>query len=228
MAKNADVIPNQIFIGCPWKTIRSKYEKAAAQLRKKYPIHLTIVGRHDGQDAGDLLTIIKGRIETSSYAIFDATGGNANVSLEFGYAEAKGLNRAIYVNVHGAAKRAKSDSAIISDLAGKKHNQYKNEAGLLRLLHEQCKAHPYVARFEKGLRTGTRKFSKGRKKTTRAAALKVIHKLAGKPFIRRDDLVQELTAGGYSVDQVEDVLRILHRAKVLRISPGRYSEVRIA
>src|SRR4051812_37933573 len=77
-------IPNQVFLGVPWKTIRAKYEKITERLRKKYPLAFVIVGRDDNQDADDLLEIIKKRILTSSFAIFDATGGNANVSLEFG------------------------------------------------------------------------------------------------------------------------------------------------
>ena len=32
------VIPNQIFIGCPWKTIRSKYSKFIDNINKKFPL----------------------------------------------------------------------------------------------------------------------------------------------------------------------------------------------
>ena len=81
-------IPNQVFIGCPWKGILPKYEAAIPKLQQKYPIGFAIVGRGDSQDAKDLFDIIKRRILNSSFSVFDATGGNANVSLEYGFAEA--------------------------------------------------------------------------------------------------------------------------------------------
>jgi hypothetical protein len=78
------VIPNQVFIGCPRKIVRVKYERAIVSLSKKFPISFIIIGRADGQDAEDLLKIIKEKLLSSSYVVFDATGGNPNVSLEFG------------------------------------------------------------------------------------------------------------------------------------------------
>src|SRR5438034_1376113 len=50
-----DAIANQIFIGCPWKTVRAKYERIIARLNRKYPLAFVIVGRRDGQMAEDLL-----------------------------------------------------------------------------------------------------------------------------------------------------------------------------
>src|SRR5215831_520546 len=127
-------VPNQLFIGCPWLGTRTKYEAAIAELRKRYPLSFVIVGRYDGQDAQDLLDTIKDRIDSSTYAIFDATGGNANVSLEYGYTEAQGLRRAIYLSTHKGSGSKSKDKPIIADLAGRKHNQYKQAAGLQRLL----------------------------------------------------------------------------------------------
>jgi len=88
--------PNQVFVGLPWKNVRPKYDKIIATLEKKFPLYFTIVGRNDAQLAEDLFEIIKQRIATSSYAVFDATGGNANVSLEYGYAEGIEVPRAIF------------------------------------------------------------------------------------------------------------------------------------
>ena len=99
MAKTQrEYIPNQVFVGLPWKTVRPKYERAIKKLESQFPLYLTIVGRNDSQQAGDLFEIIKQRIATSSYAVFDATGGNANVSLEYGYAEGIEVPRAIFVS----------------------------------------------------------------------------------------------------------------------------------
>jgi hypothetical protein len=89
-------IPNQVFVGLPWRIVRPKYERIISALEKKYPLHFTIVGRDDNQDAEALFEVIKGRIMSSSYALFDATGGNANVSLEYGYAEGIEVPRAIF------------------------------------------------------------------------------------------------------------------------------------
>jgi hypothetical protein len=78
------VIANQVFLAIPWKGVRSKYEACVDRLKSRSPLSFVIVGRADNQDAQDLLEVIKGRLDHSSCAIFDASGGNANVSLEFG------------------------------------------------------------------------------------------------------------------------------------------------
>ena len=77
------VIPNQVFIGLPWKNVRATYERVIDRLHLTYPISFVIVGREDGQDAEDLLEVIKDRVQSSTFAIFDATDGNANVSNGF-------------------------------------------------------------------------------------------------------------------------------------------------
>lgn len=144
-------IPNQVFLGVPWKTVRPKYDAIVERLRKKYPLSFVIVGRQDNQDAEDLLEVIKKRILTSSYAIFDATGGNANVSLEFGFADANDVPRALYLSTHKAAKRATKESPIIADLAGKKQNRYAQAAALEKLLKQFSGGHAYTKRFEQFL-----------------------------------------------------------------------------
>ena len=121
-ARDAE-IPNQVFLGAPWKNVRPKYEAIVNSFRKRYPLAFVIVGREGNQDAEDLFEVIKKRILASSYAIFDATGGNANVSLEYGFAEANDVPRALYLSTHKAAKRASKDSPIIADLAGKRQNR---------------------------------------------------------------------------------------------------------
>jgi hypothetical protein len=117
----ADVVPNQVFIGLPW-TFRMRWDHVVDWLRVRSPLSLVVVGRNDRQDAEDLLAVIKDRVESSSYGIFDATGGNPNVSLEYGYAEAIDLPRVLYLSTHGAATRAAKDAPIIADLAGKRRN----------------------------------------------------------------------------------------------------------
>jgi hypothetical protein len=83
-----DVIANQVFLAIPWKGVRPRYERCVDHLGSRSPLSFIIVGRADSQNADDLLEVIKERLESSSFAVFDASGGNANVSLEYGYAEA--------------------------------------------------------------------------------------------------------------------------------------------
>ena len=168
-----DVIPNQVFIGCPWKTVRKKYVDLREQLKKRFPVHFVIVGSEVGHSAEDLLNFIKSRLETSSSAIFDVSGGNPNVSLEFGYAEGRNIESALYISTHG--KSGRSTSSIISDLAGKRRKEYKNEKSLSRLVSEFSKNHPYTIKFEKAMRVLMNRFSKGQKKSFRALSLKIIH-----------------------------------------------------
>ena len=220
--------PNQVFVGLPWKTVRPKYERIIDKLAKKYPLHFSIVGRDDGQGAKALFEVIKERIATSSYAVFDATGGNANVSLEYGYAEGMEVPRAIFLSDHKAAQRATAGSPIISDLTGMRRVQYKTEAALLRELERLSREHDYSKRFEKALTAALKNASKGAKKSGRALALKLVRALAGKAKIRRAELVQHLQAQGYDESQVDSMLKKLHGAGVLKCTVGKYSDVYVA
>ncbi len=221
-----EIIKNQVFLGLPWKNVRPHYEKAIEKLEKKYPLAFTIVGRSDSQNADDLLEVIKTRIRSSSYAIFDATGGNANVSLEFGYAEALDIPRVIYLSVHGAAHQRPTGS-IISDLSGRRRVQYTTEPSLISQLDAFCREHDFTKRFEKTLTTSFGSLRRGRKKSLRALTLKTIHYLTGKARVRRDDLVQHLEALGYPGKDIEAAIKSLHNRELIIVDRGRYSTVRI-
>lgn len=224
----ANVIPNQVFVGCPWKNIRKKYVKVSDKLGQKYPQSFILIGREEAQSAEDLLKEIKEKLFSSSYAIFDVTGGNANVSLEFGYAESEGIERALYLNVRESQNQSfKKDSAIISDLAGKRRNHYKTEKTLQNLLEAFCKAHPYTKRFEKTIKQAFSRKSKGTKKSYRTLSLKAIHFLDNKTIVRRDDLTQQLQGDGYKTRDIENVLKALHKSGLIRISRGKYADVEI-
>lgn len=228
MAK-LSAIPNQVFVGIPWRNVRAKYDRAIDWLAIRSPLSLVLVGRGDDQDAEDLLDVIKSKLESSSYAVFDATAGNANVSLEYGYAEAKNIPRVLYLSSHKAAHRNK-DLSIISDLAGKKRNHYSNEARLRSLLHDFSKKHPYTVRFEKFLTQETRRKSRGEKKRLRTLALKIVRALDGQSDIRRDDLVERLRAdvSGYKDAEIDSAIKRLHRKKLIYVERGRYSRVYVA
>ena len=203
--KPTDTIANQVFIGCPYKTVRPKYEKARESLRRRVPISYIIVGRGDGQEARDLLAIIRERLSSSSSAIFDATGGNANVSLEYGLAEAENIPRAIYRSSHAASNR-KGESPIIADLAGKKRNEYSQQGKLNALLAEHAKDHPYSKRFEIVLQRRFGKAEGGTKKRARALALKIVHALDGQATAKRAIVVQGLQGEGYRLEEVNKMI----------------------
>lgn len=224
----AGEIANQVFLGIPWRVVRPKYERAVNKLRTKYPLSFVIVGRGDKQDARDLFNVIKERVLSSSYAVFDATGDNANVSLEYGFAEAHEVPRAIYLSTHAAARRSK-DAPIIADLAGKTQNRYAQERRLLQLLGEFCRSHPYTVRFERFLQANSRRATKGAKKRVRALALKVVHTMDGSGEVRRADIVAQLQAdpSRYSRDEADDMIRRLHNAGLVQSIQGPYSRVHI-
>lgn len=223
-----EFIPNQVFVGLPWKNVKSRYEKIIRKLEAKYPLHFTIVGRNDGQDAEDLFEIIKQRISSSSYAVFDATGGNANVSLEYGYAEGIEIPRAIFLSAHKAAQKSNAGSPIISDLHGKRRVQYKNEKTLTTELNKLSRDHDYTKRFEKALASAVKGWKKGRKKSGRTLATKIVHALDGRPKMRRAELIQHLQAAGYKEQEVDHMLKKLHSSGVVKCTVGKYSEAYIA
>ncbi|MGH8542351.1 MAG: hypothetical protein ACREX3_01615 [Gammaproteobacteria bacterium] len=225
--RKVNVVANQVFVGLPWRNVRPRYEKCIDKLEQKYPLHFTIVGRKDAQDAEDLLQVITNRIDTSSYAIFDATGGNANVSLEYGYAEAVDLPRALYLSTHKSATGGKGGS-IISDLGGKRRVEYKNEQSLRSRLDAFCKDHDYTKRFESFLQKRVRATKRGEKKRQRTLALKLIHYLDGKAKARRADMMQSLQASNYSEKKISGMLTKLHKEGLLKVSRGRFSDVRIS
>jgi hypothetical protein len=225
-SKNRDFIPNQVFVGLPWKNVRARYERVLNRLELRFPLHFTIVGKNDGQSADDLFEIIKSRISESSVCIFDATGGNPNVSLEYGYAEGLEIDRIIYVSTHKAAS-VNLGSPIISDLGGKRRVQYKTEQSLLSHLESFARGHDYTLRYEKFVKKTFARLKKGGKKSSRTLALKVIHALDGVENRRHDDLVQRVQASGYEDDEVREMIRKLHTARLVSAEVGRYSRIRV-
>lgn len=221
------VVPNQVFVGLPWNLVRPRYERCIDHLKKKYPLHFTIVGRKERQDAEDLLETIKDRILASSYGIFDATSGNANVSLEYGYAEGINISRQIFLSKHKASNRGGS-AAMIANLSGKRRVEYTTEASLFARLEIFCKEHDYTKRFERFLFKRFKSSKRGQKKRLRTLALKIIHFLDGKEEVRRTELVQSLQVQEYGKTEIEDMLKKLHSNELLAASRGRFSTVQIA
>ena len=175
MPSNDAVIENQFFIGVPWKGIRPKFEKALSELKEECPIHCVVFGRNTGQDAEGLWESIQGEIRRSAATVFDVTGSNPNVALEFGFAEALGKKR-ILTRYDRKIRRSRRDVAhsqyIMSDLAGKVRVSYKNVKVLKEALRKEFENNRYSIRF--------REFLRRRKSGKREAkiALAVVHELA--------------------------------------------------
>jgi hypothetical protein len=203
-----DIIKNQIFLGIPWKNTKKKYENIRIELNKKFPLSFVIIGRDDNQDAEDLLDEIKSKLRLSDYAIFDATYGNPNVSLEFGYAEGVGIKRKLYLCQHGRTHKEKKERPIISDLGGKKYSSYKTENKLKALLISFSKTHEYSLKFERFIKKQRSK----NKLRLRSLSLKIIHTFDEKESLRKIEISQKILddqPGYYTDSEILDNITLL-------------------
>ena len=79
----------QVFVGCPFLTaIRKNYDKLKSELERETPLHVLLADTTSITSTDYLLEHITTLIRESAGCIFDATGGNPNVSLEVGIAHA--------------------------------------------------------------------------------------------------------------------------------------------
>ena len=215
---------NQIFLGYPWKTYRAHWEAIITELHKWSPLHFVAVGRRAGQPAAQLLTTILQTIDRSSAAFFDASAGNPNVALEYGYARATLDESLIYLfRDENAAASSGPGSPIISDLAGAIATQYAlNDSRLKGAIEEVAKTHPYVKRFERFCRQ--RKYKGG----TRRLLVRIIRQLDGKASMLRRELLDNLMHEAKKTEvHLVKYLRELHVAGLITISKGNEFSSRI-
>jgi len=225
MPTDPPVIENQFFVGVPWKRIRPKFEGVIDKLKDEYPVHCVIFGRNTGQDADDLWRSIQREIQASAATIFDVTGSNANVALEFGYAEALGKQRVLtrYERKARKGQTARATSSIMSDLAGKVRVPYKNIAALTKAIQKELDRNPYVVRFHnlaKANRWGKRK---------RKVAIAIVHQLDGGRRLRKPELtvnVETLFPNMTTVD-IPKLIDEMGAGKLLVIKRGRKGGVYI-
>lgn len=215
---------NQIFLGYPWKTYRAHWEKLVVELHKWSPLHFAAVGRTPGQPAAQLLTRILQTIDRSSAAFFDASAGNPNVALEYGYARATLSEEAIYLfRDENATSASGPGSPIISDLAGAIASQYAlNDTRLKDAVQEIAKSHPYFKRFDRFCRQ--RKYKGG----TRRLLVRIIRQLDGKSSMLRRELLDTLIhESKKSEAYLVRYLKELHKAGLITISKGNEFSSRI-
>lgn len=222
MAKSTGVIENQIFIGVPWRGIRPKFEKALAQLAEEYPLHCVIFGRNTTHDAQDLWNSIKAEIDRSASTIFDLTGSNPNVALEFGYAEALGKRRVLTRDEakKQASSAARTDS-IMSDLAGKIREPYKSVITLQKVLASEFDRNPYIVRYKqtaKSMKWGAKK---------KRVAIATARLLAGGKKMSRPNLMIAIEAefSTYKSFDFKALIDEMHANDLLIIKRGKHGGV---
>ena len=222
MPPTRNVVPNRFFIACPWKSIRPKYEQVVNELREEFPVDCVIVGRTTGQDAQELWTLIKKQIEESVTCIFDATGSNANIALEFGYAEALGKRCVLAICEH-CKTTVNRDPTIISDLAGKVRTQWKTVTSLKEMLRREFEENSFIARFQDFV--GSAKY--GKKKSR--VAVSAIRELSGRQRMMKPDLIVAVqrTFATYNSIDVRGVIDELGESGILAIKRGRHGGVSV-
>lgn len=215
---------NQIFVGYPWKTYRLHWEKAITDLHTWSPLHFVAIGRKAGQPASQLLASILQAIDRSSVAFFDASAGNPNVALEYGYARATLDESDIYLfRDENATAATGPGSPIISDLAGAVANQYAlNDSRLEDTIKAIAKEHPFVKRFERFC--SRRKYKGG----TRRFLVRILRQLDSKPSVLRRELLDNLIhETKKSEAYIVRYLKELHKGGLITISKGNEFSSRI-
>lgn len=227
MPNSATVIENQIFIGVPWKTIRPKFETVLSDLKDEYPVHWVIFGRTTTHDAQDLWDSIKTEIDRSAGTIFDLTGSNANVALEFGYAEALGKRRVLTkheASTRNSKKKATKKSvpdSIMSDLAGKIRAPYKSTVALKKTLKQEFDRNPYVVRFKQVAKT--KKWGLRKKRV----AIAITQHLSGGKKLSRPNLTLAIEAefSTYKAFDFKALLDEMNEGKLIVIKRGMHGGV---
>jgi hypothetical protein len=219
-----DRIANQIFLGYPWKTYRAHWEKLVKDLHRWLPIHFVALGRNPGQAASQLLDRIFVAIDRSSLAFFDASAGNPNVALEYGYARATLGETSIYLfRDENATSTTGLESPIISDLAGSIANHYAlNDDRLKTGVQAIIKDHPYAKRFDQFCRG--RKYKGG----TRRLLVRMLRQLDGKPSLLRREMLDNLIHDTKKKEAyLVRYLKELHKAGLVTISKGNENGSRV-
>lgn len=220
-----DKSANRVFVGYPWKTYRSHWEAAIQSLHKSGPLHFMAIGRDPGQPAAQLLTKILAAIDRSTVVMFDASAGNPNVALEYGYSRARFGEGAIYLFIDENATSASGPgSAIMSDLAGTVANRFAlNDNRLRDALTAISKAHPYTKRFDRLCRQ--RRYKGGTKKFL----LRILRQLDGIDSVLRRELIDNVAHEARKPPAyVERFLKELHKGGLVTIGRGNEFSSRIS
>ena len=161
----------QIFLGCPYRpAFRRTYQRLKRELEAESPLQLVLADTAAITSRDTLLGHITDLIRESGGCIFDASGGNPNVSLEVGVAHALGADFMLTLNTRstsaasrrkraahrgperapgGGKREADRAKPIIADLQGRNRIEYRSYAGLKKQLVDRfLRRLPYWKRWE--------------------------------------------------------------------------------
>jgi hypothetical protein len=152
--------------------------------------------------------------------VFDASRGNANVSLEYGMAHLMDdLQSYLLIDQHTLPNHVNVGTPIISDLAGSTQNRWdiKDRSTLKTHLRAIADAHQYTKRFRRYCRA--RKMVRGQFR----APLKVIRLFDERESILRREVLDQLQATwrNKKANDIERLLSDMHHAGLITITRGR-------
>jgi hypothetical protein len=218
--KNRKIVPNRLFLAYQWHIYRPIFESVCDELHRTYPVYFYAVGRPSGQPAEALLEKIKAVLLSSTSAIFDASRGNANVSMEYGLAHfVPGLQSYLLIDEHTMPNQVNVGTPIISDLAGSTQNRWnvRNHSTLKEHLAAIAENHSFTKRFKRYCRD--RGLTRGQFRTP----LKVIRQFDEREEILRRELIDELQSEWRNkpAKEIKDLLSDMHKAGLITITAGR-------
>ena len=209
----------QVFIGCPFvKDVRKPFDRLKRELEAETPLSLVLADTVGVTSSDYLLEHITGLIRESAACIFDATGGNPNVSLEVGIAHTIPVDFMLTFKTRRKRKRSLAVAtardaevrSIISDLQGKNRIEYKTFDSLKHQLETRYLAQlPYMKRWQQ--------FRRENKDMVRHA-LRLFADLRSSGRSTRARLTAFLDGTGFSSTDVTEALR---SAKLVHVQRGR-------
>lgn len=152
--------PYQVFVGCPFRRdIRKNFDRLKLEIEKDTPLSVVLADTTAVNSTDYLLEHITTLIRESAGCIFDATGGNPNVSLEVGIAHALPANFVLTLYTRQARTREERPAEqilrhggdlkpIIADLQGRVRIEYKTYNGMKKhVLERYLTKLPFMARW---------------------------------------------------------------------------------
>ena len=210
----------QVFIGCPFLTaIRRNYDKLKAELEQTTPLRIVLADIAAITSTDYLLEHITNLIRESAACVFDATGGNPNVSLEVGIAHA--LPAEFLLSLYTRKPRSQRDAEetlerggevkpIISDLQGRNRIEYKTYRVLkTQLVNRYLDRLPYLKQWSE---------FKKRHSTWVRPALDVFAEIRSSGRTLRPRVISMVDGTGINADEL---LSKLGEAKLLVVKRGR-------
>jgi hypothetical protein len=215
---------HQVFIGCPFgKAIRRNYDRLKRELESETPLHLILADTAAISSTDYLLEHITSLIRESAGCIFDATGGNPNVSLEVGIAHALPAEFILALNTRRPRRpgtqqpsqmRAVDVRPIISDLQGRNRIEYKSFPVLKsQLLKRFSPKLPYMGRWHE-FKTGNASLV--------PHALKVFEQLRLSGRTLRPRVIALLDGSGIDPD---GLLSALSECRLVVVKRGRHGGI---